>query len=189
MPIPVDPGHCIPFYAIPVNLGHSMLFHAKLCQSEQSVTIRAIRRPHRSDVSRISIGAPSPCCRTVTDLDPSGDGSGDRVLSTPMLQCYADFFKTRPPRIASNTLPVVGSGLVAPGFIHSRKGEIAEMKEMPAAAGWLVHSPISTHLICAGKISWPQWASLGVIFRLPSGTGSIVLPPTKKVWSRKASES
>ena len=123
-----------------------MLFHAKLCQSEQSVTIRAIRRPHRSDVSRISIGAPSPCCRTVTDLDPSGDGSGDRVLSTPMLQCYADFFKTRPPRIASNTLPVVGSGLVAPGFIHSRKGEIAEMKEMPAAAGWLVHSPICTHL-------------------------------------------
>ena len=37
VPIPVDPGHCIPFYAIPVNLGHSMLFHAQLCQSEQSV--------------------------------------------------------------------------------------------------------------------------------------------------------
>ena len=33
-----------------------------------------------------------------------------------------------------------------PGFIHSRKGEIAEMQEMPAAAGWLVHSPICTHL-------------------------------------------
>ena len=30
-----------------------------------------------------------------------------------------------------------------PGFIHSRKGEIAEMQEMPAAAGWLVESHLA----------------------------------------------
>merc|ERR1712205_204355 len=49
MPIPVDPGHCIPSYAIPVVLGHSMLFHAKLCQSEQSVPFHA--KPCQSEQS------------------------------------------------------------------------------------------------------------------------------------------